>query len=238
MRQDSCSRSAGLAASSSRTIDSHWPGANRRGAIAEIGQSLPTMARSAPNASSATSSHGRHAEASVLVVTQLRGHPGQLDAHLRQGGERAEVPLPGSVITGCDRRLGEVIEHNGKIRNLCKQRGQGLELVMPDARIERQPRPRERAQALEQAGFLEERQRLILQQPADADRAAGFAQRLDLASRPALPCSSGAWATTPSNSGQPRDSAQATSPVLLSGPASTNMTPVTAGAPAWYSAGR
>ena len=48
---------------------------------------------------------------------------------------------------------------------------------MPDARIERQPSPRERAQALEQAGFLEERQRLILEQPADADGAAGFAQR-------------------------------------------------------------
>jgi hypothetical protein len=50
VRQDSCSRSAGLAARSSRTIDSHRPGASRRGNIAETGQSLPAIARSAPNA--------------------------------------------------------------------------------------------------------------------------------------------------------------------------------------------
>ena len=63
MRHDRYSRSAGLAASSSRTIDSHRPGASRRGDIADTGQSLPTIARSAPTKPPAKPADGRMTQA-------------------------------------------------------------------------------------------------------------------------------------------------------------------------------
>src|SRR5689334_24394394 len=78
-----------------------------------------------------------------------------------------------------------MIEHNGQVRNLRKERSQGSKLVMPDARVERQPRLRKLAQTLEQAGILEERRWLILQYPANADCAAGFAQGRQLLPSPA-----------------------------------------------------
>ena len=100
------------------------------------GQSLPNMRRAGPNTSRARSRYGRISRHVPRRAAHLGDHAGQLAGHVRTLGDVAKVARPRLVeASGGDRRLGDVVEHEGLRRVPIDEGDRGRQLRRVDQHV-------------------------------------------------------------------------------------------------------
>ena len=129
------------------------------------GQSLPNMHRSGPKTRSAWSRNGRTVAAVQPGPASLT-RPESLQTTFGRRRERGKIDAPRVEPSPADVGLAQMIEHDGDVRTGPREVGQGRELLVDDAGVERQVVRREPLDPRDQLGPRQERHRLGLQQPA------------------------------------------------------------------------